>query len=50
MPGILLTEQVRQHIKQAINDDEYEDGRIPAEADLANELGVSRTPYTFRGP
>ena len=41
--GPSLTEQVRQHIKQAITDDEYEDGRIPAEADLAIELGVSRT-------
>ena len=41
--GPSLTEQVRQHIKQAITDEEYEDGRIPAEAELANELGVSRT-------
>ena len=41
--GPSLTEQVRQHIKQAISDDEFEDGRIPAEADLAVELGVSRT-------
>ena len=41
--GPSLTEQVRLHIKKAISDDAFEDGRIPAEADLASELGVSRT-------
>lgn len=41
--GPSLTEQVRQHIKEAIAEEQFEDGRIPAEADLATELGVSRT-------
>ena len=41
--GPSLTEQVRQHIKEAITDQKFVDGRIPAEADLAEELGVSRT-------
>jgi GntR family transcriptional regulator len=38
-----LTEQAKSHIKQRIIDDEFENGRIPSETDLANELGVSRT-------
>ncbi len=37
-----LTEQVKAHIKARIVADAYADGRIPAEADLATELGVSR--------
>ncbi len=41
--GPSLTEQVRQHIKQLIVDDGFEDGRIPPETELATELGVSRT-------
>lgn len=41
--GPSLTEQVRQHIKEAIAAEKFEDGRIPAEADLAEDLGVSRT-------
>lgn len=38
-----LTDQVKAHIKQQILSDKFEDGRIPAETDLANQLGVSRT-------
>jgi len=38
-----LTEQVKSTLKQRILNDEFEGGRIPSEADLANELGVSRT-------
>ena len=38
-----LTTQARAHLKQRIIDDEFEDGRIPSETDLAQELGVSRT-------
>lgn len=38
-----LTEQAKLHIKQMILDDAFVDGRIPAETDLATELGVSRT-------
>jgi GntR family transcriptional regulator len=38
-----LTEQTKAHIKQRILNAEFEDGRIPAETELANELGVSRT-------
>ncbi len=41
--GPTLTEQVRQHISQQIAEEVYEDGRIPSEAELAEELGVSRT-------
>jgi GntR family transcriptional regulator len=41
--GPSLTEQVRQHIKQLIVADGFEDGRIPPETELATELGVSRT-------
>ncbi len=38
-----LTEQTKNHIKQLILADEFEDGRIPPETTLAEELGVSRT-------
>ena len=38
-----LTEQAKAYIKEQILDGRYQDGRIPSEADLANELGVSRT-------
>jgi GntR family transcriptional regulator len=38
-----LTEQAKSLIKQRIIDAEFDDGRIPSETDLANELGVSRT-------
>lgn len=38
-----LTEQVRRHIKERIVNDEFDDGRIPPETELANDLGVSRT-------
>lgn len=38
-----LTEKAKSHIKHRILNDEFEDGRIPSETDLANELGVSRT-------
>ena len=38
-----LTEQVKTHIKKRIADDGFEDGRIPPETELANDLGVSRT-------
>ena len=38
-----LTDQAKAHIKDQILNNEFEDGRIPSEADLASELGVSRT-------
>ncbi len=38
-----LTEQARAHIKELILQGAFGDGRIPAEQDLAAELGVSRT-------
>lgn len=38
-----LTEQAKAHIKQLILDDEFADGRIPAETELAANLGISRT-------
>jgi GntR family transcriptional regulator len=38
-----LTDQVKAHIKEQIINDEFVDGRIPPEATLAEELGVSRT-------
>ncbi|MCL1601687.1 MAG: GntR family transcriptional regulator [Actinomycetia bacterium] len=38
-----LTEQVMANIKERIADDGFEDGRIPPETELANDLGVSRT-------
>lgn len=38
-----LTDQAKANIKQRILDDEFVDGRIPSETDLAEELGISRT-------
>ncbi len=38
-----LTDQAKAHIKEQILTNRFEDGRIPSESDLANELGVSRT-------
>jgi GntR family transcriptional regulator len=38
-----LTEQVKAVIKQRIFNEEFDEGRIPSETDLANEFGVSRT-------
>ena len=38
-----LTEQVRRHIRDKIHNGEFADGRIPPEAELASDLGVSRT-------
>ncbi len=38
-----LTDQAKAHIKEQILTNQYEDGRIPSEADLAGVLGVSRT-------
>jgi GntR family transcriptional regulator len=38
-----LTDQVKAHIKEQILNDEFEGGRIPPEAALAEDLGVSRT-------
>jgi GntR family transcriptional regulator len=38
-----LTDQVKAHIKDKIVNHEFVDGRIPPEAALAEELGVSRT-------
>ncbi len=38
-----LTDQVKAHIKTKIVNDDFEDGRIPPEATLAEDLGVSRT-------
>ncbi|MFQ5575426.1 MAG: GntR family transcriptional regulator [Anaerolineae bacterium] len=38
-----LTEQAKAHIKQRIINAEFDEGRIPSETTLANELGVSRT-------
>jgi len=38
-----LTDQAKAHIKEQILNNEFADGRIPSESDLANELGVSRT-------
>lgn len=38
-----LTDQAKAYIKRRIINDEFEDGRIPSETELANELGVSRT-------
>jgi GntR family transcriptional regulator len=37
-----LVEQVKGHLKQRIINAEFEDGRIPAEADLAQMMQVSR--------
>jgi len=38
-----LTDQVKSHIKQQILANVFNDDRVPAEVDLASELGVSRT-------
>jgi GntR family transcriptional regulator len=38
-----LTDQVKAHIKERIVNDEFAEGRIPPEAVLAEDLGVSRT-------
>jgi GntR family transcriptional regulator len=38
-----LTEQAKAYIKERIINDEFDEGRIPSETDLADELGVSRT-------
>ena len=38
-----LTEQAKSLIKQRIINAEFDEGRIPSEMDLAEELGVSRT-------
>ncbi len=38
-----LTDQVKVHIKKRISQGGFEDGRIPPETELANDLGVSRT-------
>jgi len=38
-----LTDQAKAHIKEQIVNNQFEDGRIPSESDLADELGVSRT-------
>ena len=37
-----LVEQVKTHLKQRIINAEFDDGRMPSEADLAGELKVSR--------
>lgn len=38
-----LTEQAKSYLKQRIVNNEFEDGRIPSESDLAKELNVSRS-------
>ena len=38
-----LTDQVKANLKERILDGEFAEGRIPAENDLATDLGVSRT-------
>ncbi|NND01429.1 MAG: GntR family transcriptional regulator [Acidimicrobiia bacterium] len=38
-----LTDQVKAHIKDRIVNDDFDDDRIPPEASLGEELGVSRT-------
>ncbi len=38
-----LSEQAKDHIKQSIRNDEFPEGRIPSETELADMLGVSRT-------
>ena len=38
-----LTDQVKTNIKERIVNDEFDDGRIPPETELATDLGVSRT-------
>ena len=41
--NLSLTAQVKSHLKQRILNAEFEDGRIPSEADLASELNVGRS-------
>jgi GntR family transcriptional regulator len=38
-----LTDQVKAHLKERIVQGDFDEGRIPAENDLASDLGVSRT-------
>ncbi len=38
-----LTDQAKAHIKEQILTNQYENGRIPSESVLADDLGVSRT-------
>ncbi|MFC1959163.1 GntR family transcriptional regulator, partial [Chloroflexota bacterium] len=38
-----LTDQAKSYLKDRILNDEFEDGRIPSETELADELQVSRT-------
>ncbi len=38
-----LTEQTKSYLKERILNDEFADGRIPSETELADELQVSRT-------
>lgn len=38
-----LTEQVKSHLKELIVNDEFANGRVPSETELAEVLGVSRT-------
>ena len=38
-----LTDQTKSYIKDRILNDEFDDGRIPSETELADELQVSRT-------
>ena len=38
-----LTDQVKTNLKERIVNDEFDDGRIPPETELATDLGVSRT-------
>lgn len=38
-----LTDQVKAHVRERIEAGGFEDGRIPPEVELAEELGVSRT-------
>jgi GntR family transcriptional regulator len=38
-----LTDQVKANLKERIVNEEFADGRIPPETELADELGVSRT-------
>ncbi len=40
--GPSLVEQAKLHLKQRISNAEFDEGRMPSEADLADELGVSR--------
>lgn len=38
-----LTDQVKTNLKERIVNDEFDEGRIPPETELATDLGVSRT-------